>query len=99
MPRSMGEPAIAAFPTRAGRSPFAQSASIATANHPQEPVVRRTFIAPTLPVPCWVMSVCETQRTMRYAHGIDPTAYENSGTAISRRSVQAVTRSSSAPRT
>jgi hypothetical protein len=58
--------------TATGRKPLSTSAIMATANHPQEPVVRRTFMAPTLPVPCAVISSPVTRLTIRYALGTDP---------------------------
>jgi hypothetical protein len=42
--------------TITGMNPFRASANIATTNQAHDPVVRRTFMAPTLPVPCWVIS-------------------------------------------
>jgi len=62
------------FAANVGKNPFEASATMATTNQAQEPVARRTFIAPMLPVPCAVMSSCATARTIRYAHGMEPIA-------------------------
>ena len=62
------------LPASTGKMPFDASATMATANQTHEPVVRLTFMAPTLPVPCVVMSSPVTHFTIRYAHGIEPTA-------------------------
>jgi len=64
-----------------GRNPLSASANIATVNHVHDPVVRLTFIAPTLPVPCSVMSSPVIPRTMMYANGIEPMRYASTNIA------------------